>query len=300
VAFQVLLGGFTAPVHALFSHTQKLQTLRGDLARLDDVRNHAREEGVDVEARGTVSTARIARTLELRDVTFGYNRGEPPLVDALSLTVKPGGRVALVGASGSGKSTVARLAAGLYKPWSGEILFDAAPRGAYDRAQLADSVAYVDQDVTLFEGTVRENLTMWGEAPEEALRAAIADAAIDSEILAREGGLDATLQEGARNLSGGQRQRLEIARALVKNPSLLILDEATSALDPATEAIVEANLRRRGVTCLVVAHRLSTVRDADEIVVLDGGRVTERGTYDELKAREGRFAQLVASESADG
>ncbi|HLX25173.1 MAG TPA: NHLP family bacteriocin export ABC transporter peptidase/permease/ATPase subunit [Usitatibacter sp.] len=300
VAFQVLLGGFTAPVHALFSHTQKLQTLRGDLARLDDVRNHAREEGVDVEARGAASATRIARTLELRDVTFGYNRGEPPLVDALSLTVKPGGRVALVGASGSGKSTVARLAAGLYKPWSGEILFDAAPRSAYDRAQLADSVAYVDQDVSLFEGTVRENLTMWGEAPEEALRAAIADAAIDSEILAREGGLDAALQEGARNLSGGQRQRLEIARALVKNPSLLILDEATSALDPATEAVVEANLRRRGVTCLVVAHRLSTVRDADEIVVLDGGRVAERGTYDELKARQGRFAQLVASEGADG
>ena len=165
--------------------------------------------------------------------------------------------------------------------------------------QLAESVAYVDQDVTLFEGTIRENLTMWGEAPEEALRAAMADAAIE-EILSREGGLDAPLQEGARNLSGGQRQRLEIARALVKNPSLLILDEATSALDPATEAIVEANLRKRGVTCLVVAHRLSTVRDADEIVVLDMGSVSERGTYDELKARPGRFAALVASEAADG
>ena len=300
VAFQVLLGGFTAPVHALFSHTQKFQTLRGDLARLDDVRNHAREEGIDVEARSAVGSARVARTLELRDVTFGYNRGEAPLVELLSLKVKPGGRVALVGASGSGKSTVARLAAGLYKPWSGEILFDGAPRGAYDRAQLAESVAYVDQDVTLFEGTVRENLTLWGEASEESLTAALADAAIDGEILSREGGLEAALQEGARNLSGGQRQRLEIARALVRNPSLLILDEATSALDPATEAVVEANLRRRGVTCLVVAHRLSTVRDADEIVVLDAGRVAERGTYEELRARGGRFAELVASESADG
>ncbi|HEY2628058.1 MAG TPA: NHLP family bacteriocin export ABC transporter peptidase/permease/ATPase subunit, partial [Usitatibacter sp.] len=300
VAFQVLLAGFTAPVHALFSHTQKLQTLRGDLARLDDVRNHAREEGIDVEDRTRGSATRIARTLELREITFGYNRGEPPLVEALSLSVKSGGRVALVGASGSGKSTVARLAAGLYKPWSGEILFDGAPRAAYHRAQLAECVAYVDQDVTLFEGTVRENLTLWGEASEDAIRAAIADAAIDNEILSREGGLDAPLQEGARNLSGGQRQRLEIARALVRNPSLLILDEATSALDPATEAVVEANLRKRGVTCLVVAHRLSTVRDADEIVVLDMGRVAERGTYEELKARGGRFAQLVSSESADG
>ena len=299
VAFQVLLAGFTAPVHALFSHTQKLQTLRGDLARLDDVRHHALEEGVDVEKRGAVSPTRIARTLEMREVTFGYNRGEAPLVAALSLSVKAGGRVALVGASGSGKSTVARLAAGLYKPWSGEILFDGAARGAFDRAQLADSVAYVDQDVTLFEGTIRENLTLWDNAPEAALRAALADAAIE-EILSREGGLDAPLQEGARNLSGGQRQRLEIARALVKNPSLLILDEATSALDPATEALVEANLRRRGVTCLVVAHRLSTVRDADEIVVLDMGSVCERGTYEELKARAGRFSALVASESTDG
>jgi len=264
------------------------------------VRNHAREEGIDVEARGAVGSARVARTLELREVTFGYNRGEAPLVELLSLAVKPGGRVALVGASGSGKSTVARLAAGLYRPWSGEILFDGAPRSAYDRAQLAESVAYVDQDVTLFEGTVRENLALWGDAPEEALRAALADAAIDAEILSREGGLDAPLQEGARNLSGGQRQRLEIARALVRNPSLLILDEATSALDPATEAVVETNLRRRGVTCLVVAHRLSTVRDADEIVVLDAGRVAERGTYEELRSRGGRFAELVASESADG
>lgn len=300
VAFQVLLAGFTAPVHALFSHTQKLQTLRGDLARLDDVRHHAMEPGVDVESRGARGAPRLTGAVELRAVTFGYNRGEPPLVAGLSLTVKPGGRVALVGASGSGKSTVARLAAGLFRPWSGEILFDGAPRGSYDRGQLAESVAFVDQDVTLFEGTVRENLTLWDNASDEAIRAAVVDAAIDGEILSRAGGLDAPLQEGARNLSGGQRQRLEIARALVHNPAVLILDEATSALDPATEAIVEANLRRRGVTCLVVAHRLSTVRDADEIIVLDMGNVVERGTYEELRALDGRFAVLVASESADG
>ena len=300
VAFQVLLAGFTAPVHGLFAHTQKLQTLRGDLARLDDVLHHTPEEGIDVasEANG-IPTQPLAGTLEFRNVTFGYNRGEAPLVESFSLTVKPGGRVALVGASGSGKSTLARLAAGLYRPWSGEILFDGEPRAAHERAHLANSVAYVDQDVVLFEGTVRDNLTLWEPAPDEVLRRAMRDAAIDADIMAREGGLDATLQEGARNLSGGQRQRLELARALVRNPAILILDEATSALDPATEAIVEANLRRLNITCLVVAHRLSTVRDADEIVVLDAGRVAERGTYDELKARGGRFSELVATESSD-
>ena len=300
VAFQVLLAGFTAPVHDLFAHTQKLQTLRGDLSRLDDVLHHAPEEGIDVAgAQTSITAAPLAGALEFRDVTFGYNRGEAPLVERFSLALRPGGRVALVGASGSGKSTLARLAAGLYRPWSGEILFDGAPRVAYQRSHLANSVAYVDQDVMLFEGTVRENLTLWEPAPDELLRAAMRDAAIDTEILGREGGLDAMLQEGARNLSGGQRQRLEIARALVRNPAILILDEATSALDPSTEARVEANLRRRNVTCLVVAHRLSTVRDADEIVVLDAGHVVERGTYEELKALGGRFSELVATESND-
>jgi ABC-type bacteriocin/lantibiotic exporter with double-glycine peptidase domain len=300
VAFQVLLAGFTAPVHALFSHTQRLQTLRGDLARLDDVLHHAPEGGIDVNAVANgVPAPQMAGTVEYRNVTFGYNRGEAPLIDDFSLTVKAGGRVALVGASGSGKSTVARLAAGLYKPWTGEILFDGQRREVYERGHLADAVAYVDQDVTLFEGTVRDNLTLWQEAPDEVLRAALRDAAIEADILVRAGGLDAPLQEGARNLSGGQRQRLEIARALVRNPRVLILDEATSALDPASEAIVEQRLRARHITCLVVAHRLSTVRDADEIIVLDGGRVAERGTYEDLKARGGRFAELVATESVD-
>ncbi|HET7731010.1 MAG TPA: NHLP family bacteriocin export ABC transporter peptidase/permease/ATPase subunit [Usitatibacter sp.] len=296
VAFQVLLAGFTAPVHAFFGATQKMQTLRGDLARLDDVLHHAREPGVGLEAAPEAS-APLAGALEFRGVTFGYAKGEKPLVEDFSLALRPGGRVALVGASGSGKSTLARIAAGLYAPWSGEILFDGKPRSAYDRAQLAAGVAYVDQDVSLFEGTVRENLTLWDSAPDEALRAALRDAALDEEVLARPGGLDAALEEGARNLSGGQRQRLEIARALVRSPALLILDEATSALDPASEALVEANLRRRGVTCLVVAHRLSTVRDADEIVVLDAGRVVERGTHDQLMARpDGRYRALVASD----
>ena len=300
VAFQALLAGFTAPVHALFAHTQKLQTLRGDLARLDDVLHHKPEAGVSVAREAPIPAPPLTGALEFRNVTFGYNKGDAPLIEDFSLALRPGGRVALVGASGSGKSTVARLAAGLYRPWSGDILFDGQPRTAYERPHIANAVAYVDQDVALFEGTVRENLTMWEPATEDEVEAAIRDAAVDQVVLHERGGLDAPLQEGARNLSGGQRQRLEIARALVRNPSLLILDEATSALDPLSESWVEDNLRRRNVTCLVVAHRLSTVRDADEILVLERGRVVERGCHADLMEKpNGRYATLVANEATD-
>jgi ABC-type bacteriocin/lantibiotic exporter with double-glycine peptidase domain len=313
VAFQVLLAGFTAPLHALFTHTQQLQTLRGDLSRLDDVLKHPNGGQTPIFGRGSSQYGGQSPILappeygsltpillEFRDVTFGYNKGEAPLIAGFSLTLRPGERIALVGASGSGKSTLARLAVGLYNPWSGEILFDGKPRSEYPREQLARAMAYVDQDVVLFEGNVRENLTLWDDASDEAVIEAVRDAALEDEIARREGGLDAPLQEGARNLSGGQRQRLEIARALVRNPALLILDEATSALDPASEARVEENLRRRGTTCLVVAHRLSTVRDADEILVLEGGRVVERGRHDDLAALPGgRYAALVATESPE-
>jgi len=300
VAFQVLLAGFTAPVHALFLAARKIQSLRGDMARVDDVLNHAPEPGVVVveDPVSAVSGAR-PKSLEFRDVTFGYGKGSAPLIEGFSLKIENGRRVALVGASGSGKSTLARLAAGLYRPWSGEILFDGLPRESYIRDELARAVSYVDQDVVLFEGTVRDNLTMWDPLAEDVvIHAATRHAAIEEEIGVRDGGLDAPLQEGARNLSGGQRQRIEIARALARGPSILILDEATSALDTATEAVVEDNLRRRGTTCLVIAHRLSTVRDADEILVLDKGRVVERGTHPQLAAiGGGHYAALVASES---
>ncbi|APV52198.1 NHLP family bacteriocin export ABC transporter peptidase/permease/ATPase subunit [Betaproteobacteria bacterium GR16-43] len=301
VSFQVLLAGFSAPVHALFAATQHMQTLTGDLARLDDVLHYRKDPRVSIEvAPEAVEPIERAGTLTFRDVTFGYNRGEPPLVENVSFTVEPGKRIALVGASGCGKSTLGRLAVGLYEPWSGEVLFDGKPRAAWTRASLSKSVAYVDQDVVLFQGSVRDNLSLWDpRIGEEAVRAAIRDAVIEAEVTALPGGLAGSLQEGARNLSGGQRQRLEIARALAAAPSILILDEATSALDPTTEATLEANLRRRGLASLVIAHRLSTVRDADEILVLEAGRVVERGRHDELvKIEGGRYATLIAVDAA--
>lgn len=298
VAFQSLAASFAAPVAALVGMGGTLQRVTADLQRLNDTLDHPvdPQSGLAPEAEGAESVARLGGAVELVDLTFGYSPLDPPLIEGLSLTLAPGMRVALVGGSGSGKSTVGRLICGLCRPWSGEIRFDGRAASDIPVPVRAASVAYVDQDVFLFDGTVRDNLTLWDPTvPEAALTRALADAAILDEVAGRQGQFDAPVAEGGVNFSGGQRQRLEIARALTGDPSILVLDEATAALDVATESLIDGNLRRRGCTCVIIAHRLSTIRDCDEIIVLDRGRVVERGTHEALLARGGEYASLIAA-----
>lgn len=300
VAFQALSVSFISPAMALAGLMNTVQGLRGDLQRVEDVLKYERdplaEEIPDFRpedlAEGPV---KLSGHLELCSVTFGYNPNDVPLLSDFSMVVAPGERIAIVGRSGCGKSTIAKLIAGLYAPTSGEILFDAKPRQAFSRVRLAGSVALVDQDITLFEGTFRDNLTMWDpSASETDLIDAAKDALIHDFIMSRPQGYDGSVGEGGRNMSGGQRQRLEIARALLTNPRILVLDEATSALDTATEEALEHNLRRRGCSCIVIAHRLSTVRECDRILVLDEGRLVEQGTHQELMAiRKGLYRSLL-------
>jgi NHLM bacteriocin system ABC transporter peptidase/ATP-binding protein len=300
VAFQLLMAAFIAPVTRLVSLGGKLQTVEGDMNRLDDVLRYRLDPAAAASAGELPpegAPVRLNGGLELRDVCFGYSRLDPPLIENFALDLKPGSRVALVGGSGSGKSTLSRLVTGLYPPWSGEILLDGRSRSEVPPGVLTGSLAAVDQNVFLFEGTVRENLTLWdATVPLPEVVAAAKDACIHEDIAARPGGYDSPVEEGGANWSGGQRQRLEIARALVGRPSILVLDEATSALDPTTESRIDQNLRRRGCTCLIVAHRLSTIRDADEIIVLEKGKVVQRGTHDELKGIEGPYARLISAE----
>jgi ATP-binding cassette subfamily C protein len=271
------------------------------MARLDDVLDNAIDPWLRKaragEERAVGDGERLQGTVELRGVTFGYSRTDPPLIRDLDLRLRPGERVAVVGPSGCGKSTVAKLVMGLYRPWSGEILFDGHSRDEIGRYDFADGVAMVDQDIVLFAGSIRDNLSMWdATVTDAAITEAARDACMHEVIQARVGGYDAELEEGGANLSGGQRQRLEIARALVGSPRVLVLDEATSALDPETEQVIDNNVRRRGCSCLVIAHRLSTIRDADEIIVLDRGQVVERGTHETLLGIEGGFYRRLVAE----
>ncbi|MCY3911350.1 MAG: ATP-binding cassette domain-containing protein [bacterium] len=306
VAVYLIAMVFLEPVGRFSEFARERQTLLTDMQRLDDITKTPIDPGSAGRAKASQSIAtfngrlRLAGHLELRDVTFGYNRSRPPLIKNLSLALKPGQRVAVVGPSGSGKSTLSRLVTGILHPWSGEILLDGRPRDEIPDEVLAGSVSMVDQHIFLFSATVRDNLTLWNPAvPDDDMVAAARDAAIHDDILRRPRGYSALVEEDGVNFSGGQRQRLEIARALIGDPTVLVLDEATSALDAATEAYVDDALRRRGISCMIVAHRLSTVRDCDQIIVLDGGTAVQRGTHDELMAdTQGTYHRLVQTDLA--
>jgi ABC-type bacteriocin/lantibiotic exporter with double-glycine peptidase domain len=299
MAFQALMLAFINPVNRLVGLGGTLQDVKGDLNRLDDVLR-ARPDPLAVlpdEPDADGGPVKLTGRMELRGVTFGYSPLDAPLIEDFSLSLRPGSRVALVGGSGCGKSTVSKLVAGLYVPSGGEILFDGLGRHQVPRSVLTSSLAVVDQDIFMFEGTVRDNVSLWDDTVTEAdLMQACRDACIHDEIAARPGGYASHVEEGGTNFSGGQRQRLEIARALAGNPTMLVLDEATSALDSATEKTIDDNLRRRGCTCLIVAHRLSTIRDCDEILVLHQGKVVQRGTHERLAGEPGHYSRLIASE----
>lgn len=297
LAFQSLMLAFLSPVNRMVQLGSTLEEAKVDIARLDDVLKASPQSAVVDSVAPDGQSPKLSGHLELRNVTFGYSRLDEPLIENLSLLLRPGGRVALVGGSGSGKTTVAKLVSGLYEPWSGEILFDGTPRSAVPRRAMSSSLAVVDQDICLFEGTIRENLTLWDSTvPEADLVEAARDGCIHDDIAARAGSYSSFVEEGGRNFSGGQRQRLEVARALVGNPRVLVLDEATSALDPATEKQIDDNLRKRGCTCLIVAHRLSTIRDCDEIIVLEKGKIVQRGTHEDMISVPSHYSGLIASE----
>ena len=299
LAFQGFLTEFGEPAMTLVSAGQTIQEMRTDMERVEDVMQYPEDAvyGPETQLRDDVEYDKLSGSVVMRGVTFGYSRLAEPLIEDFDLTLKPGSRVALVGASGCGKSTIAKLIAGLYQPWSGEILFDGKPINEIDRSVFTGSLAVVDQDIILFEDTIANNIKMWDSSIEDfEMILAARDASLHEDIMQREGGYNCKLAEGGKDLSGGQRQRLEIARVLAQDPTIIILDEATSALDARTEYEVVRSINERGITCIVVAHRLSTIRDCDEIIVLDHGKVTERGTHEELYALGGAYTRLISNE----
>ena len=297
VAFQSLMQNFQAPVGRITAMSQDIQQASSQMMKINDVYRYPLdpEKELTAEVMQTLPP-KLTGQLELKKVDFGYSRTLPKLIKKLNLKLEPGRRVAIVGRSGSGKSTLAKLVSGLYQPWAGEILFDGIPSTEIPREIFAQSVAVVEQEIFLLEGTVAENIALFNpNVPRGDIIRAAKDALIHEDISLMRGGYDASLEEGGYNLSGGQRQRMEIARALTANPSLLILDEATSALDPVTEQEIMKNIRRRGCACFIVAHRLSTIRDCDEIIVLHKGRVVQRGTHETLLEEGGYYKKLIQS-----
>ena len=297
-AFQSFLASFLSPAMTLVTAGQTLQEMRTQMERVQDVMEYPEDPYFsDAPVSEDEDYDKLTGAVELRNVTFGYSKLDPPLIENFSLNLKPGGRVALVGASGCGKSTISKLISGLYQPWSGEILFDGKPISEIDRAVFTGSVAVVDQDIILFNDTIANNIKMWDDSIEDfEVILAARDAQIHDDIIARPGGYQGKITEGGRDLSGGQRQRLEIARVLAQDPHIVIMDEATSALDARTEYEVTNAVKERGVTCIIIAHRLSTIRDCDEIIVLDHGKVVECGTHEELFKKGGYYTELITSD----
>lgn len=293
VAYTSLLDSFTDPINSLVSSVQKIQTLKSDMSRVEDIMNYE-QDGKFKETDNVPMTLKLQGNVELDNISYGYSILEKPLVEGFSFNLESGKSIAFVGASGCGKSTVSKIVSGLYQPWSGQVRMDGVPMDKIPKEIMSSSVSTVSQEITLFSGTIKDNLTMWNNSVMDVdIVKAAKDACIHDVITSKPGAYDYKLSEGGTNLSGGQRQRLEIARALVTNPTILIMDEATSALDPVVEKEIMDNIKRRGCTCVIVAHRLSAIRDCDEIIVMERGKIVQRGTHEELSKAEGHYQRLI-------
>lgn len=294
VAFTGLFGSFSEPIDKLVGFAKNIQTTKADINRVEDILKYTADEKFDATISKRPMSTKLEGSVEMQNIAFGYSRLKPPIVSDFNVKIPCGSSVAFVGASGCGKSTVSKVVSGLYTPWEGELLFDGVPAKEIPNEVISASVSTVSQNITLFSGTVRDNLTMWNSNISESdMIAAAKDACIHDVISQKPGGYDYHLSEGASNLSGGQRQRLEIARALATNPTILVMDEATSALDPVIEKQIVDNIKRRGCTCVIVAHRLSAIRDCDEILVLEKGKIAQRGTHEELAAVDGHYRNFI-------